>query len=120
MKRRTKKPPLTQRKRRLTMRWSVVVSLIFVALFGIGLRSAQPDMGVEKAHAQGPRVLHDEGVQNAKDNGKSVQWKDQVVSAPYVRENEANLDALVKAKGRLAAWLQTKYPDLQWSPTPEF
>jgi hypothetical protein len=87
---------------------------LFVTLFGLGIRATRPELGIDCVHAQ------ESSTTAAKDDGQTVQWTDSVQSDPQLTEPKAIDDALVKAQGRLTKWLDGRYPELKWSPTPKF
>ena len=98
------------------MRWSVIAALIFVALLVIGIRSTEPMAApaIAVAHA-GPTVQPP-----ARGESSGVEWQGKLVSFPFVKRDDARRDALAKAQDQLATWLHAKYPEIHYTPTPDF
>jgi hypothetical protein len=95
------------------MRWSVFAALIFVALLVVGIQSSQTPPMPCIAHAGPPPHA------NARSEA-AVEWQDKVESRPFVKREEARIDAVARARERLTTWLREKYPSIRYSPTAEF
>jgi len=97
------------------MRASIVASLILLALLGLGLRGWIDEADAPRAEAQ-------------ETTGRTIGpaekpppiWKASIAGGAHTNREEAWDDALRTASRKFADFLQQRYPDVAWTPSPEF
>src|SRR5262249_55662334 len=97
------------------MRASIVASLILLALLGLGLRGWIDEADSPRADGQ-------------ETTGRTIGpaekpppiWKVSISGGAHTNREEAWDDALRMASRKFTDFLQQRYPDVAWTPSPEF